>query len=94
MTYTGNPRVDRVLLVAINDGDGSQCSKSYRERVEHARKENPRHEYDGRGFWNALFRCCARRELRIDYLDMPDEECRQGAKFLRQYYADLIAEGA
>lgn len=94
MSYTGNHRIDAVLLVAINDGDGSQCGQSYRERIEHARKENPAHEYEGREFWNALFRYCARRELRAGYPDMPDEECRQGAKFLRQYYADLIAEGA
>jgi hypothetical protein len=94
MAYTGNPKTDRVLLVVINDGDGSQCGKSYKERVKMARKENPTHVYDGRGAWNALFRYAARRELRIDYPDLTDEDIRTGAIFLRQYYLDHIAEGA
>lgn len=39
-------------------------------------------------------RRAARRELGVSYFDMADEECRTGAKFLRQYYLDPIAEGA
>lgn len=94
MAYTGNRKIDRVLLVVINDGDGSQCGTNYKERVAIARKENPHFEFDGRGTWNTVFRYAARRELKIGYLDMSDEECRTGAKFLRQYYLDHIAEGA
>ncbi len=97
MAYTGNPKTDRVLLVVINDGDGSQCGKSYKERVEMARSPSPfveSWEEEGRGIWNALFRYAARRELKIDYPDLPDADIRTGAKFLRQYYLDHIAEGA
>jgi hypothetical protein len=90
-----------VLLVVVNDGDGSQCGKSYKERVEMARTRSKvghldctAWEAEGKGRWNALFRYAARRELKIDYLDLPGEDIRMGAIFLRQYYLDHIKEGA
>lgn len=91
MSYTGNHRIDACLLVVINDGDGSQCGRSYKERLQVA-------AWASRGsLWP--WRLTILRAMRWNamYGDGPlldSNEIGQGARFLRDYYRDLLKEGA
>ena len=87
MSYTGNHRIDAVLLVVINDGDGSQCGRSYKERLQVA-------AWASRGsLWPwRLMLIEASKHVRGAFLN--DAERSHGALFLRDYYRDLLKEGA
>jgi hypothetical protein len=87
MSYTGNYRIDAVLLVVINDGDGSQCGRSYKERLQIAR-------WASRGSlwpWRLML---IEASKHVPGARLNDAERSEGALFLRDYYLEQIKEGA
>ena len=84
MAYTGNHRIDAVLLVAINDGDGTQCGRSYQERRQIAGYS--------RALWPWLLMVSEAAGHCGDKVSLA--EAGEAARYLRQYYVGLIKEGA
>ena len=82
MSYTGNHRIDAALVVVINDGDGSQCGTPYMGRLRIAR-------YSSAAWpWYSILRKAAPAG------GLNRAEVEEGARFLRDYYRDLLKEGA
>jgi hypothetical protein len=88
MSYTGNHRIDAVLLVVINDGDGSQCGTDYEGRLILTRYSSDQWP------WNLMMRRAARHTNADTLVNITREEVLEGGRFLRDYYRDLLKEGA
>lgn len=84
MSYHENPRINGALLVAINDGAGDQCGRSYQERVQIA-------AWSGAVWpWVPIVRAAGAANGHKLTLD----EGIQGATLLRDYYKRHVAEMA
>lgn len=83
--YHDNPAINSTVLSIINDGDGSQCGMTYKQRCEAA-------EHGIFKFRAACVKYSAWR-TRHDERALTPEEIIQAAILLQLYYRQHIKEG-
>lgn len=82
--YHKNPVINDLMLTIINDGNGSQCGVSYKERCESAENGIFKFRYACRTYGRARSRSGARYPTR--------DEIITAANLLQEYYREHVSE--